>query len=358
MDFKDSILAFADRVLKLKDKITTEEATKNAFVMPFLKALGYDVFNPEEVLPEFTADVGMKKGEKVDYAIMQDGKPIIIIECKHWSEDLSTHVSQLVRYFGVTDIKFAILTNGVRYQFFSDLEETNKMDEKPFLDFDITKLSEVVLPELKKFHKSYFNIDEIITTASELKYSNEVKRVLREELKKPSPEFVRFFIKQLYPGKATEKVIEFFTEIIMKSGNHLIAELVNEKIKAALENEQESKDKGVTEEEKVEQKEDKKSQIKTTEEELEGYAIVKAILRQKGVEPQRVCHKDTASYFGIMFDDNTRKPICRLWLNAKKKYIGLFDAKKNENKILIKTVDDIYQHADALFATVQRYEDK
>ena len=79
MDFQDIIRQLVERIEKMKDNVLTEEATKNAFIMPFINALGYDVFNPTEVVPEFICDIGTKKGEKIDYAIMQDGKPVILI---------------------------------------------------------------------------------------------------------------------------------------------------------------------------------------------------------------------------------------------------------------------------------------
>jgi hypothetical protein len=357
IDFKDQILALADRVAKLKDKVTTEEATKNAFVLPFLECLGYEVFNPTEVVPEFTADIGAKKGEKVDYAVMKDGKPIIIIECKWWGEDLVLHKSQMIRYFGVTDVKLAILTNGIRYQFFTDLEKINRMDEKPFLDFDILEIPEQLFVELKKFHKSYFNIDEIINTASELKYSNEVRRILREELKTPSLEFTKHFIKRIYNGKATEKVVSSFTDIIKKSSNQLIAEIVNEKIKAALEKDEKKEDEEEQSEVMPEDKsKEDRSEIVTTEEEIEGYVIVKAVLKQKGVDAKRIGFKDTLSYFAIILDNSTWKTICRLWLNSKKKFIGIFDKDKKEKRHHIETIDDIYKFDAQLFEAVQNYD--
>ena len=133
MDFIDQLKQFSKRVDSLKGSISTEEATKTAVIMPFFAMLGYDVFNPQEFVPEFTADVGIKKGEKVDYAIIQDGEPVILIECKSISENLNKHDSQLFRYFGTTSAKFAILTNGMEYRFYTDLDNPNKMDESPFL---------------------------------------------------------------------------------------------------------------------------------------------------------------------------------------------------------------------------------
>jgi hypothetical protein len=137
MELQVQLRQLAEKIQQLKDRIETEESTKPAFVLPFINALGYDTFNPLEVVPEYVADLGIKKGEKVDYAIMQEGEPILIIECKHWKEKLSVHGSQLFRYFHVSKTRFALLTNGIHYQFFTDLDEKNKMDERPFLEFDI-----------------------------------------------------------------------------------------------------------------------------------------------------------------------------------------------------------------------------
>jgi predicted type IV restriction endonuclease len=357
MDFKDIILNLGERVAKLKDQIQTEEATKHALIMPFLQSLGYDVFNPLEVIPEYTADIGTKKGEKVDYAIMKENNPIIIVECKWWGENLTAHTSQLVRYFGVTETRFAILTNGIQYQFYSDLEVPNKMDEKPFLDFDITHMTEPIINELKKFHKSYFDIDEIINTASELKYSNEVKRVMRKEFKDPSSDFVKYIIRQVYTGRATENVVLLFTDIVKKSVSHLIADMVNEKIKAALEKDDKKEESVVEEIEAVEDEiEENGSKIVTTEEELEGYGIVKAILRANDIDPARLSYNDTVNYFAIIIDGNKRMTICRLWLNGRKKYIGLFNEERKEEKQPIQCINDIFSFENQLVQAVKNYD--
>jgi len=208
MDFKDQIKQLGDRVTKLKEQILSEEATKNAFIMPFLQILGYDVFNPLEVVPEYITDVGTKKGEKIDYAIMKDGNTTLLIECKHWSQNLDLHDGQLLRYFHVSKARFGILTNGIIYRFYSDLVESNKMDDKPFLEINITDLKDNQIEEIKKFHKSYFDADNIVNSASELKYSNELKLLFQQEINNPSPEFVKFFTKQVYQGVVTSRVLE------------------------------------------------------------------------------------------------------------------------------------------------------
>lgn len=354
MDFKDQIKILGDRVLKLKDQIQTEEATKNAFIMPFLQALGYDVFNPIEVVPEFISDIGIKKGEKIDYAIFKDGAPILLVECKHWGQNLNLHDGQLLRYFHVSKAKFGLLTNGLIYRFYTDLIEPNKMDEKPFLEFNITEMKDNQVEELKKFHKSYFDVDSIANTASELKYSSELKQLLNQELLNPSSDFVRFFAKQVYPSIITAKVLEQFTNLIKKSAQQYISDLITERLKTALNQEKEASNQIETVINPVIDQE-LESKVETTQEELESFMIVKTILRQK-IDVKRIVYRDAQSYFAILLDDNNRKTICRLYLNGVKKYIATLDENKKEIKTELLTLDDIFNFSDKLFQIVESYD--
>jgi len=351
MDFKDQIKQLGERVIRLKDQIQTEEATKNAFIMPFIQALGYDVFNPLEVVPEFTADLGIKKGEKVDYAIMKDGEPILLIECKWWGENLDIHNSQLFRYFHTTKSKFGLLTNGIQFRFYTDLMEANKMDEKPFLEFDFTNMKEQVVFELKKFHKSYFDLNSIVSSASELKYSNEIKGIMTRELNEPTPNFVKFFVRQVYSGQATEKVMTQFTDIVKKSLNQLISDIISDRLKAALEKEN-VKD-ATQEKPGEEQTKEEENKIVTTEEELEGFFIVKSILRTK-LDSTRICYRDFQNFFSVLLDDSIRQTICKLWFNSDKRFIGLLDENKKETKFEISKLDDIYNYSEQLIKVVER----
>lgn len=354
MDFKDQIKILGDRVLKLKEQILTEEATKNAFIMPFLQALGYDVFNPTEVVPEFISDVGIKKGEKIDYAIFKDGVPVLLVECKHWGQNLNLHDGQLLRYFHVSKAKFGLLTNGIIYRFYSDLVEANKMDEKPFLEFNITEMKDNQVEELKKFHKSYFDVDNISNTASELKYSNELKQLLNQELLSPSPDFVKIFAKQVYPGMITAKVLEQFTNLIKKSAQQYISDLITERLKTALNQEKEVSNQIETVTTPT-AGQDQASKIETTQDELESFIIVKSILRQK-VDSKRIAFRDAQTYFAILLDDNNRKTICRIYLNGLKKYIAILDENKKEIKTEIFSLDDIFKLSDKLYKVVECYE--
>ncbi|WP_047246516.1 type I restriction endonuclease [Maribacter thermophilus] len=348
MQLQSQLKVLAEKIEKLKEKIDTEESTKHAFVLPFINILGYDTFDPTEVVPEFTADLGLKKGEKVDYAIFQNEQPIIIIECKNWKEKLNAHNSQLFRYFHTTKTRFALLTNGIEYRFYTDLEATNKMDEKPFLEFDITQLKESTVHEIAKFHKSNFDVNKIVNTASSLKYTKEIKKLIAEELQSPSHNFVKLFANEVYTGRLTEKVMAEFTDLVGKAFNQTISEKVNDRLNAALNKESENQQEELQEPEEI-------SKIQTTEEEMEGFRIVVAILRRK-LPVERIAHRDTQSYFGILLDDNNRKPLCRLHFNGGTKYLGLIKEDKTEDRRPLKVLEDLYQFEKELLKTVDYYE--
>ncbi len=354
MDFKDEVKLIGERIGKLKDQISTEEATKNAFIMPFIKALGYDVFNPLEVVPEYIADVGIKKGEKIDYAILDNGNPIILVEAKHWNQKLEVHDGQLLRYFHTSKAKFAILTNGIEYWFYTDLEAANIMDKKPFLVVNMEDIKDNQFEELKKFHKSYFNIENILTSAGELKYTNELKHLINLELTNPSSEFVKHFAKQVYSGVITSKVLEQFTGFIKRASHQYISELITDRFKSAIKKESDTNE-ILQEAPLLEVSEENK--VFTTQEETEAFLIVKTILRQH-IPSHRIVQRDAQSYFSILLDDNNRKPICRLYLNGNKKYIGLFDQDKKETKHEIYELEDIFNMGKELLEGVMGYGGK
>lgn len=352
MDLIDKMRELASKIPQQFDYLQTEEATKTALIMPFISALGYDVFNPLEVIPEFTADIGTKKGEKVDYAVKKDDKIIMLIECKWSGCDLDKeHASQLYRYFSATEARFGILTNGVRYLFYSDIEEPNKMDSKPFLEFDMLDFEEHDVKELKKFSKSAFSLEDILTTASKLKYAGAIRKILEQELESPSTQFVRFFASQIYDGKLTQNVIKKFTGIVKDAERQFINEKINERLKSALSADEQNKENQLTDEEISE---DIDRNIITTDEEIEGYNIVKAILREI-IDVDRIAIRDRKNYCGILLDDNNRKPICRLHFNGSQKYIGLF-AQKKEQRVAIDSLNDIFKYAEQLKAAIREYD--
>ena len=332
-DFNEKIRSLSERLDNMRGNIHTEEATKTSIIMPFFQILGYDVFNPAEFTPEYIADVGIKKGEKVDYAIMDKGEPLILIEAKSLTEVLTKHDSQLFRYFGTTKAKFGILTNGVTYKFFTDLEEQNKMDAAPFFTFDLADIKESNLNELAKFRKDNFDLDKIFNTASELKYTGKIKELLSSLWDNPSEEFIQYILNNVYEGRKTKSVVSQFEPIVKKSFKQFINEMVNDKLNAALKSTSGEEASLELESANEDEIEESKPEIITTEEEIQGYAIARLILSEI-IDEERVFYRDNKSYFNILVDNNIRKWVCRLGLNSENnKYIQFNDEDRTTSNI-------------------------
>jgi hypothetical protein len=360
VEFEERLSALATKIKTQRASIKTEEATKNAFVMPFISTiLGYDVFNPLEVVPEFIADVGMKKGEKIDYAIMRDGVVQILIECKSTGPLKIENASQLYRYFAVTRARIAVLTNGEIYQFFTDLDAPNMMDNRPFLVLDMANIDESLIPELVKLSKEVFDLDSIISAAEELKYVGAIKRLLVAQFAEPEDEWIRLLATRVYEGSYTQKVKEQFKKLVPRATSQFLNDQANERLKTALvspvTNTDDAPMQAMGSGAMAHAEQD--GGTFTTAEEVEGFNIVKAIACSE-VKPERIVARDSQTYFGILLDDNNRKTIARLHFNQKKqKFIGLLDENKVETRHPIADLDDIYQFADAIRASVSRLRD-
>lgn len=341
MDLFDSLNQFSKRIKSVQKQISTEEATKTAIIMPFFQLLGYDVFNPDEFIPEYVADVGIKKGEKVDYAIKIDNKLTMVIECKSINENLKNHSSQLYRYFATTNAKFALLTNGIHYKIYTDLENLNKMDKTPFLEFNLLNLKERDTLQIQKFHKSNFDIQSILNTAEELKYSTEIINHLNNQLSSPDDDFINYILNKIYSGRKTQNIIDRFKPIITKSFNIFFNEMVNKKLKTALDG---NVSKEVASTSVIEP--ESESKIVTTKEELEGYYIVKNILTST-LDVSRVDYRDTERYFNVLLDNNIRKWICRLHFNSSKKYLEIRNSSSTQ-KYLLHNLYDIHKYSSEI----------
>lgn len=359
MDFVDALNMLADKVKAQYESIETEEATKTAFIMPFIsQVLGYDVFDPTEVIPEFTADVGVKRGEKVDYAIATNGKIQILVECKKVAGDLTAeHASQLFRYFAVVDARIAILTNGRVYNFYTDLDAPNKMDDRPFLVLDLANIDEIVLPELKKLTKAAFDLDSIVSTAEELKYLGAIRRNVTNEFRAPSSELVRLLTAQVYDGRITQQVIDKFTPLVEKALKQFVNERLNDRLKNAL-SQSDAEDissASVEGGDEAVANPDRHDGIETTEEELAAYRIIKAIACSE-LSPERITYRDAKSYFSVLADDNNRRPIVRCYFNAKStKWIGFVDEDRNISRFDLEAVEDIYKYVDQIREAARKY---
>lgn len=340
MELQTKLEALSEKANTHRELLKTEEAAKTALVMPLLQALGYDVFNPNEVVPEFTCDVGIKKGEKVDYAICIDGAITMLIECKPSHQELSIkHASQLYRYFGVTDAKFAILTNGACYKFYTDLDSSNRMDQKPFFEFDLCKLRKTDIRNIAKFQRLDFDVDTIFETAASLQMEGEVVKVLERQMADPSADLVRLVAGQVTGRRLNAGTKAAIARHIPNAFNAIIRNRLNDRLSSAI-------DQG-------DEEPASSSEIETTADELEGFNIVRAIASEV-VDPSRIVMRDQKSYCAILLDDNNRKPVARLWFNSDTtRHFGTFDSDKEETRHLIGGTVDIFQHREAVLARIK-----
>lgn len=315
-------------------------------------ALGYDPFNPSEVVPEFTADVGIKQGEKVDYAILCYGRPIILIECKRVGANLDHHDSQLCRYFHAVSARIAILTDGVHYRIYTDLDDHNKLDQEPFMELNLAAFDERDALELEKLSKCSFNIETVLTSASDLRDSRKMMDLLAREFDNPSDGLVRAFADQIYDGRLSKNVLDRFRPVLRKAIAEHVTRMIKQRLKSALAKNEEAGDEAQEDIEATEEPSAETQSLETTMEELEGFYMVKSLVRDLA-PPNRVFARDAKSYFSVILDNNNRKPICRLWFNGRNKFLGVFDTEKAEERIPITGIEDIYTHADKIRISLQ-----
>lgn len=353
MELEDEIKSFAENAKAVKKNIRTEEATKTSLIMPMFQLLGYNVFDATEFCPEYTADVGVKKGERVDYAILDDGKVEILIECKSCTESLNTsesvekYANQLFRYFGTTSAKIGILTNGLVYKFYSDIEKANVMDLTPFLEINITDLKDEHVTELIRFSKDNFNRDEVVNNAGDLKCASSIIERLQSNLSKPDDEFVKLLISDFHSGVKTQKVIDRYRPIVKRAFTDFVKEIMTTRFNAAM-----STPVDTTPEQPVQ--DEIEEAINTTKRELEAYSLIRGMLM--GTIPfEDIAYRDAKSYFSILYQDNNRKPICRLILEGKKQQILLPDERNEFKRIYIDDLSDLSKQRSKLIKIAKRY---
>ena len=353
MDFREKVRELAVRSKHASEHALTEEATKTSVVMPLIQALGFDVFSLNEVVPEFIADVGTKRGEKVDYALRVNGEISILIEVKPISASLgTTQYTQLYRYFSVTNARLAILTNGREIWFFSDTDDKNRMDKKPFFIFDLQSFDDEQVVHLSRFQKDGFDIDGVLEAACSLKYVKAAGAYLKEQLEKPSDEFVRFLGKNIHDGMLTKAVVDQLRPAIQASLDEVIRERIQDRLNVAFTTEK----RPTTPESLVsDERSDEENTIVTTEEEQQAFYIIRAI-SAKEIAVERVTMRDSKSYCAVFIDDNNRKPLCRFYFNTEKaKTVGLFAPDKSETRIAINKLDEIYGFSEKISATAAHY---
>lgn len=327
MTFKDDIQKLSVQVKERKEYITNEEMTKQALIIPFIQILGFDVFNPIEIRPEYSADFGIKKGEKVDYALFKENEPIIFIEAKSVNENLNNHDAQLARYFNSTkEVKLAILTNGVEYKFFTDLNANNVMDDTPFLNINLLEIKESDIESLNKLRKENFDKDSLITYAEELVYTSTLNESLRRLFSNPSDDFVRFIVKDFSEMRIKSNVIERFRPLVKKAISNAVLDIVSKGLyqqeTLTIKKEENINNDSVNRDDLSEIEIGNKVHkgIITTENELKGFNIVKDILEKNNRDISEINYKDTTNYFSVYLRNTTRW-IIRFNLDASKKNV-------------------------------------
>lgn len=352
VDLIDHLESLTARAEQTGSSLTNEEATKMALIAPFIQALGYDIFNPTEVKPEFAADLpGIKQGERVDYAVLEDGHPKILVEAKAYTVDLKTaEKGQLSRYFQATKARIGILTNGKKFLFFSDLDRPNLMDERPFAEIDLFDLKAAPLEQIKQLSKSMFDLDTLLSTAERLKYLRGVKEELRRELTDPSEWFVREMARRVHTAeRISSQLVEKFTPVVADAIKAVINDRINERLSSAMEGDKSP----MVEEDQIEgaQEEVETDGLEFTEEEREGLYIIRAICASL-VDPTRLAEKDTKNYCNVLLDKNNWKSICRMHFNGPTKKLEIFD-EAQPKMLTLKEIRDIYQYDDRLKAALR-----
>lgn len=315
-EFENELQVLSRQISQRKQLVTNEEMTKQSLIIPFLQLLGYNVFDPLEVRPEYDADFSFKKGEKVDYAIFRNNEPIIFIEAKSVDETLTLHNGQLARYFNATpSVKVAILTNGIEYHFFTDLTKENIMDRDPFYIFNIESYKEIDIENIDRFRKEKFDSASIMTLAEDLVYFSNLNHTLKELFTNPSDDFLRFLIKDFSNHRVTTNVIERFRPIVKKAINTTLLEIISEGLT-------ETASTMVVKGKSLSGRSEgtKKSKVHTTEDEMKGFKLIKEILHQANRSIDQLAYKDTVNYFNI-YVQSVPKWFIRLKVERGNKYV-------------------------------------
>ena len=355
LSFEDQIKEFVSTIPEKKTVIHTEETTKISLILPFIRLLGYDTTNPLTFRAEYTADIGVKQGEKVDFAILSDDHVEILIECKPMDTKLDKkHLSQLLRYFSVTEAKLGILTNGLIYKFYTDSLDDNRMDMTPFFEFNLEEYNKKDINRLEKYTFDNFDVNKVTKNAQELKYNLGVKNVLLKEFENPSDEFIKAIAKQVYDGQLYQKKKELFSRIITNKIKEIVDEEVNTRLETAKGN---SPD--------VDVNIDEGPELETSEEEWEGYYTVKSICSEI-IDPDRVAIRDRKDYCNVLLDNNQYYPIVKLHFNNPKNLrVEFYDAfkvyssgTKKGNMVSIGSVKDLYNYKEKILVAVNNYLNK
>lgn len=317
MSFSEELNTHIEKIRSRLPHIKGEEATKQALVIPLLQVLGYDVFDPREVKPEYVADFAVKKGgqfEKIDYAIFMNGSPAIFIECKPLGSSLEDHNGQLSRYFNsAPSVKVAVITDGVKLRVFTDLQQPNIMDPNPWLNLDLNALKPAEIDALRHFRKVDFSASDILALAEEMMYYNKFLSFVSSQLREPNENFVRFVAGEISEGgRITSKVVERLSPILRKALQSAIVDQVAKSLEPSVVPTSHLKDSV--------QKSETKNQITTTQDELLAYEMIVSFIAEAYADAQ-ISYRDSKNFF-MIHQNNTHKWFLRMWVQEKPMWIA------------------------------------
>lgn len=375
MAFEDDFARHVDQVKQRLPHVRGEESTKHSLVVPLLALLGYDVWDPREVLPEYGADFTKQKRagqvEKVDYAIQINGAPVIFVECKAVGGELDNHDGQLSRYYNTTpSVRVGIITNGVRIKVFTDLKSPNIMDDKPWMDFDLRTAKTAEIDALKRFRKADFAPDQIVSLAEEMLYYSVLLGWVSSQIREPSEPLVRLVAESI-PSitRIDKKVVDRLTPILRKAIQAAILDNVARSLSAPAPAVEEPAAPQLTAAAggarapspaaaagvaaagapapsstatpaPAATNDGARDGIVTTPEELESHAIIARLVWEKYPEAA-VTYRDAKSYFTVTQRDNWRKWFIRVGIERAPFWIAFRHVKVEAARALLPGVDII-----------------
>mgnify|MGYP003366224037 FL=1 len=325
--FKNRLKLHSEHVKNVGLHCTTEETTKQALILPFLDILGFSPYDPQKVKAEYGADFpGVKANERVDYALFCQGIPVMFIEAKAYKEKIDNHCPQLSRYFNSTpEVTISAITNGVEWRFFTDLKEKNIMDPTPFLKIRMDEVTDADAEQLFRFRHDKFKPEALRTLAEESVYLSAFTKTISSSLREVDQEFVRYVASRSnVERQLNQRFLESITPLVKQAVELSVSAMVVSGLSGK--NSTESPHDEVhddNEQEKSDTQADvvdpDNPNIVTTYNERQLFDKIVSII---GAEND-IQYKDTASYFGVLFQGKTNRWIVRYYDKKSKSSIQL-----------------------------------
>ena len=322
-NFINKLQSHIDHVKRVGEHCSTEETTKQALILPLLDILGFSPYDPTKVLAEFAADFpGVKATERVDYALYCNGQPVMFIEAKPYVANLTNHAPQLSRYFNSSlGVTIGAITNGKEWRFFTDLINTNVMDEKPFLTVDFTKHKAEELVQLAEFRHDNFHVEKLRFFAEENQYIQQFKTVIKKSINEVDIDFVRYVAQQAnIQRQLNTKFLETIQPFVKQAVEQAISDTVVKGLSSPTiitaqtiepkpeQNAEQTIDNGFKD---IVNSDNEK--IITTKDEQELFRIVSELFPESDLST-----RDTESYYSVLYQNKSNRWLFRYDVNRRR----------------------------------------